>query len=48
MFILRWKHTRTKKDMLLKYKTYAQAMLRVFWVREIFPDHPFTLNGKPI
>ena len=48
MFILTWNHTRTGKAMTEVCDTYGQAWIRISMVRQIFPNHPFTLNGKSV
>ena len=48
MFILQWTHTRTGKAMQAVFKTQGEAWVRVLMVRQVFPAHPFTLNGDPI
>lgn len=48
MFILRWKHTRTGKDMESTFTTYGQAWIRISMVRELHPGHLFHLNGRKV
>ena len=48
MFVLRWKHTRTGKDMEAEFTSYGQAWLRAMLIWELFPNHKLTLDGKPL
>lgn len=45
---LTWNHTRTNKPMRITFDNKGSAMIRVMFVRAIYPNHPFYLNGVAI
>lgn len=45
MYVLSWNHTRTGKPMTVTCSSWGAAWIRIAMIRQIFPNHPFRLNG---
>jgi hypothetical protein len=45
---LTWIHTRKKVPMTRTCKTWGAAMLQVMMIRQVFPNHPAQIDGKPV
>ena len=43
-----WNHTRKGTPMTKICKTWGAAWLHVIMIRQIFPNHPIQIDGKPV
>lgn len=48
MFVLTWNHTRTGLPMTRTFDTMGQVWVQVLFVRTVFPNHQFFVNGQPV
>jgi hypothetical protein len=48
MTTLMWLHTRKRTPMKRAFASQSQALLTVLYIRSLFPQHPFQLDGVSI
>ena len=47
MSVLTWNHTR-KKTPMSQSGSRASLLIRVMMVRQVYPNHPMFIDGKPV